>query len=148
MALERSRFWLRHREGEAMKRHFLSRAITLGLVASGVLAGCGSSDDTQAKPISGVVEIFSWWTAPGEKDALDAMLNVYTTKHQGVTVINAAQQGSDQAVALLEQRLTAGNPPDTFQALAGSDLLRWVTRGTSNDSTSIMEPIDFIAQDQ
>jgi glucose/mannose transport system substrate-binding protein len=133
-----------------MKRHLLSSIVACGLgVIPAVLGGCGSSDgQSQNSGGSGVVEIFSWWTAEGEKPALDAMLKVYTDKHPNTEVINAAQTGSENAQDLLERRLTEGNPPDTFQALVGTDLMRWVTRGTTGDATSIMEPIDFIAESE
>jgi glucose/mannose transport system substrate-binding protein len=129
-------------------RRFVSRIAMCTLLGSGALAGCGSTDDTQQKPVSGAVEIFSWWVSAGEKDALDAMLTIFKKKDPDTTVINAAQAGNLDAVALLERRLTEGDPPDTFQATAGNDLMRWVTRGTSSSSTSIMEPLDSIAAEQ
>jgi ABC-type glycerol-3-phosphate transport system substrate-binding protein len=53
----------------------------LGTVLAGL--GCSSSKDDPAPATGGpdaasdVVEVFSWWVAPGEADALQALVNTY-----------------------------------------------------------------------
>jgi glucose/mannose transport system substrate-binding protein len=86
------------------------------------LTACGSSDDPPPPAGSHVVEIFSWWTAGGEKDALDAMLKYYAKAHPDDTVINAAQQSADTAQQVLEDRIASKAYPDTFQLNAGIGL--------------------------
>jgi glucose/mannose transport system substrate-binding protein len=68
------------------------------------------------------VEIFSWWVAPGEAEALQALMTLNKQNHPAVSILNTAAQSGANARALLAQRLQAGHPPDLFQANAG-DLL-------------------------
>jgi glucose/mannose transport system substrate-binding protein len=97
--------------------------LTTSLLLAGLGAvGCGSS----ASPASGtggtggaggeqVIEIFSWWIAPGEAEALQALVDVNKTQHPGDRIFNAAAASGDSARALLKQRLTDHTPPDLFQ---------------------------------
>jgi len=39
---------------------------------------------------AGKLEIYSWWTAPGEVEALDALYAVFKQQYPGVDIINAA----------------------------------------------------------
>ncbi|HEV8245976.1 MAG TPA: ABC transporter substrate-binding protein, partial [Polyangiaceae bacterium] len=91
------------------------------------------------------VEIFSFWTAPGEAEALDSLMNVYTTKYPGTTWTNSAVTGSDNASEQLEQRMINGLPPDTFQTAGRTEIERWVMVNGVDDSESKMEPMDSIA---
>lgn len=70
------------------------------------------------------VEVFSWWTGPGEQEGLDAMIADFKKKNPGVEVINAAVSGGagTNAKAILANRLQAGNPPDSYQRHAGLEL--------------------------
>jgi len=82
---------------------------------------CGGDD--KASPADGtggrggeqVVEIFSWWVAPGEAEALQALVDVNKTQHPKDRVFNAAAASGDQARAKLAERLAANDPPDLFQ---------------------------------
>jgi glucose/mannose transport system substrate-binding protein len=42
---------------------------------------------------SGELEIFSWWTAGGEAEGLEAMLEVFATQAPEVEIINATVAG-------------------------------------------------------
>jgi glucose/mannose transport system substrate-binding protein len=62
------------------------------------------------------VEIFSWWVAPGEAEALQALVDVNKTRNPNDRIFNAAAANHDTARALLATRLTPPNqPPDLFQ---------------------------------
>jgi glucose/mannose transport system substrate-binding protein len=92
-----------------------------GAVGPGT-GGSGSGGESAA--LEDTLEIFSWWGNPTEKLALDALLDVFRERHPGVTVINA---GSDaEARITLRQRVETGEPPDSFQAISGIDLLDWL----------------------
>ncbi|MFZ5896905.1 MAG: ABC transporter substrate-binding protein [Myxococcota bacterium] len=105
-----------------MKRRNLLQST---LLCVGVLLGavaCGSSDD--ANPSDGAggtgttqqnVEIFSWWVAPGEAEAFQALVDLNKTLHPKVRVYNAAAESGSDARAKLAQRLTDNQPPDLFQ---------------------------------
>ena len=75
---------------------------------------------------SGKLEIFSWWTNPGEVEGLDAMFKVLAKEAPDVKVTNAAIAGGAGAggdmKAVLATRMNAGNPPDSFQVHLGKEL--------------------------
>src|ERR1700738_5075266 len=70
------------------------------------------------------LEVFSWWTSGGEAVALDALFKVYKQKNPDVEVSNAAITGGGGSAArpVLQTRLAAGNPPDTWQTHSGPEL--------------------------
>lgn len=104
----------------------------LALVAL-ILAACGAQPAAQpAQPagevaVSGKLEMFSWWTAGGEADGLNAMYDIYKQEHPGVEVINATVAGGagTNAKAVLSTRLTGGDPPDSFQLHAGLEVEKY-----------------------
>jgi glucose/mannose transport system substrate-binding protein len=71
------------------------------------------------------LEVFSWWTSGGETVALDALFKVYKRKNPDVEVFNAAITGGGGSAArrVLQTRLAASNPPDTWQTHSGHELL-------------------------
>jgi glucose/mannose transport system substrate-binding protein len=71
------------------------------------------------------LEVFSWWTSGGEAVALDALFKIYKRKNPDVEVSNAAITGGGGSAArpVLQTRLAAGNPPDTWQTHSGHELL-------------------------
>lgn len=116
-------------------RKSLAQAFGLGCVALSL--SCSSDDAGQGS----LVEFFSWWTKPGEVEALDAMLAVHERRHPEAKVINAAARDSASARDRLRTRLEAGEPPDTFQANVGQDLLRWVLYNGADDSETKVEAL-------
>ena len=98
---------------------------------------CTAADD-QEQTASTQVEIFSWWVAPGEVEALDALVDLHAQRHPGVKVKNLAAEFADQARDELKNRMASGLPPDTFQANVGWGLLSW--------GEGAIEPLDEIAE--
>jgi glucose/mannose transport system substrate-binding protein len=86
------------------------------------LAAEGIKPDPSA---SGKFEFFSWWTAGGEAEGKNDILNLYKQLYPGVQVIDAAVAGGggDQAKAVLKTRMQGNDPPDTFQVHAGPELM-------------------------
>jgi glucose/mannose transport system substrate-binding protein len=83
------------------------------------------------------LEIFSWWTAGGEADGLNAMFEIYKKRYPGVEIINATVAGGagTNAKAVLKTRMQGGDPPDSFQVHGGEELTAtWVVTG-------FMEPL-------
>jgi glucose/mannose transport system substrate-binding protein len=70
------------------------------------------------------LEVCSWWTSGGEAVALEALFKVYKQKNPGVEILNAAVTGGGGSAArpVLQTRLAAGNPPDTWQVHPGHEL--------------------------
>jgi glucose/mannose transport system substrate-binding protein len=84
--------------------------------------------------------IHHWWTAGGEKEAIDAVIVGFQKKYPEVKVIqNPVAGGGGQIMqAQIKTMIMAGQSPDTFQVLLGSgQLAQWV---------DALEPIDDIWQ--
>jgi len=87
------------------------------------------------------VEVYSWWTGPGEEDGLRAMVTDFEARNPGVRLINAAVSGGagSNAKAILASRLLANDPPDSYQRHAGLELADDVRSGKVQDITSLYE---------
>jgi glucose/mannose transport system substrate-binding protein len=142
------------------KKRLWFNLLAVLLLASMVLAACrpapaptAAPQETAAPPApqateapatkAGELEIFSWWTAGGEAEGLNAMFKIYSAKYPDVEIINATVAGGAgmNAQAVLATRMQAGDPPDSFQVHAGHELIdSWVVADK-------MEPITFIFED-
>ncbi len=123
----------------------------LALVAL-ILAACGAQPPSGAQPTQpaaaptagGKLEMFSWWTAGGEADGLNAMYDLYKQANPGVEVINATVAGGagTNAKAVLSTRLTGGDPPDSFQLHAGLEVEKY-------EPQKYLQPLDdlYAAED-
>jgi glucose/mannose transport system substrate-binding protein len=119
---------------------------SLHLVAASIIAlgtGCSSSSDAPIDDTESI-EIFSWWTAGGEKDALDALLDLHLKSHPKQKITNAAQQGGDNAQALLKTRMADGVYPETFQLNAGWNLRDWASQTAMDKTTKLLAPLDDV----
>ena len=83
------------------------------------------------------VEVFSWWTGGGEEVALEALKNDFEKRNEDITFENAAVAGGSgtNAQSVLQSRLQANSPPDSFQGHAGAELLDYIQAGQ-------LEPLD------
>jgi len=61
------------------------------------------------------VEIISWWTGPGEVEALRALIDVHGDRNPEASVTDAAAESGRDAGELIDERFLEGNPPDVFQ---------------------------------
>lgn len=120
------------------------RAITC-LALAALASGC-SSDSGDENTDNRTMEIFSWWTAPGEVDALSALLAVHQERNPDFKYVNLAANVATNAREVLETRMTQGQPPDTFQANIGADLFKWVNFNQIDDSDTKLEPLDAYKQ--
>src|SRR5665647_3109256 len=96
--------------------------VPLALAACG--GGTSSDGASSSAKAGGDVEVFTWWAAGSEKLGLDALVGGFKTQHPDYTFVNGAVAGGAGSAAkdLLQSRLQAGDPPDTFQAHAGKEL--------------------------
>lgn len=111
-------------------------------VASLSLSSCGSDnnkDGTEASGSDNEVEVFTWWASGSEKLGLDALVGVFNTQHPDIKFINGAVAGGAGSAAkdLLQSRLQAKNPPDTFQAHAGAELTDYISAGQIQDVSDL-----------
>jgi len=106
-----------------------------GVAAVADSAG-GSGKDVRGAPR---IEMFSWWTRAGEVDSLGTLIGFHTRIHPGDVILNATAELSGLARKTLRARMLRGEPPDTFQANAGNDLLQWVhMNGTSTGESRLV----------
>lgn len=127
-------------------RRSVQRVLALGFAAAVVaVPACSSSSNDSGTASNGgggnKVEVFSWWTGPGEEDGLDAMIEDFKTKNGGIEFINAAVSGGagSNAKAILAGRLQAGDPPDSYQRHAGLELQDDIKAGKVQDLTYLYE---------
>ncbi|RHA43880.1 ABC transporter substrate-binding protein [Cellulomonas rhizosphaerae] len=122
-------------------------AVTAGLAASTLLlTACSSGDDNPSSDGSGAaggdaseVEVFTWWASGSEKLGLDALVKVFGEQHPDTEFINGAVAGGAGSAAkdLLQTRLQANDPPDTFQAHAGAELQDYIDAGQLEDVSAL-----------
>ena len=108
-------------------------SIFLVLGFSLALTACGGGGK------SNKLEIFSWWTAGGEADGLNAIYAVYNKAYPKVQIVNATVSGGagTNAKAVLSTRLTGGDPPDGFQLHAGLEVEKY-------DPEKYLQPLDAL----
>jgi len=120
------------------KRNLAYVALAVLMVASMLLGACGK----QAEKAEAKLEIFSWWTAGGEADGLNAMYKIYSAKYPNVEIVNATVAGGagSNAKAVLATRMQANDPPDSFQVHAGHELIdSWVKADKMQPVTQIFK---------
>jgi len=123
-----------------------SRASRRGVLKGGAALGLGamSFGPMAARLASaqdaGSLEVFSWWTSPGEAPALQALFDAFLAAHPGVEIVNAAVAGGAgvNAQAVLQTRLQGNQPPDSWQTHIGRELVdRYVVPGYCEPITDI-----------
>jgi glucose/mannose transport system substrate-binding protein len=102
-------------------------------------AGYGSTAAKSSANASCQLSVFSWWTGGGEAAGLSKLITIWNKANKTCQFKNETVAGGagTNAKAVLAQRLSAHNPPDSFQGHAGKELLDYIKAGQ-------VEPIDFI----
>jgi glucose/mannose transport system substrate-binding protein len=124
-----------------------SRASRRGVFKGGAALGLGAmslgplgAHSGFAQQEGGTLEVFSWWTSPGEAPALQALFDTFLAAHPGVEIVNAAVAGGAgiNAIAVLQTRLQGGQPPDSWQTHIGRELIdQYVVPGDCEPITDI-----------
>ncbi len=101
--------------------------ILVSLLTVAALLPTACQPPPAAQQSTNKLEMFSWWTAGGEVDGLNAMLAVFNKEHPGIEIVNATVAGGAGAYAkaALATRLAADNPPDAFQVHAGLEVEKY-----------------------
>jgi glucose/mannose transport system substrate-binding protein len=104
-------------------------------VAALLAAATGCGGDNGKGTGSKDVEVFTWWADGGEKAGLDGLVGVFSTACADEKFVNGAVAGGagSNAKAVLASRLAQNDPPDTFQAHAGSELSDYINSGKIQD---------------
>ena len=102
----------------------------VAILVAGV-AGCGEDKappTTQPPPAAPQVELFSWWTAEGEAQALDALINAHQARKPDVKFSNIAVQNRnvDPQMALFKRMgLNEMGMPDTTLIADPPELIQY-----------------------
>lgn len=120
------------------RRHLLALP---ALISVGTRAACGDDSTGSGTAAQTSVEVFTWWAQGSEKAGLDALVEVFATQHPDVEFVNGAVAGGAGSAAkdLLQSRLRAGDPPDTFQAHAGAELNDYIEAGQIQDVSALLD---------
>ena len=113
-----------------------------GLAGDRGLAACGSGGSGSDGGGGGSdVEVFTWWAQGSEKAGLDALMEQFEKDYPDLTFVNGSVAGGAGSAAkdMLQSRLQAGDPPDTFQAHAGLELADYIDAGQLEDVSSLYE---------
>lgn len=103
------------------RRTYLKATGTLGVAALAGLPGLAGQDDGGNFE---ELEIVHWWTAGGEEDALNALLEGFQEEYPEVEINNnPAPGGAGSALdAAIRSRIVDQTPPSTFQIWPGESL--------------------------
>ncbi|MFD6093963.1 ABC transporter substrate-binding protein [Oerskovia sp. NPDC060338] len=117
---------------------------TAALLALAACSGDSGNDSTGGgtdAASGGNVEVFTWWAAGSEKAGLDALVTVFDEQHPDFTFENGAVAGGAGSAAkdLLQTRLQANDPPDTFQAHAGKELTDYIDAAQLEDISDLYD---------
>ncbi len=110
-----------------------------GVTALAALPACSNSSSN--KTAEKKVEVFSWWSGPGEGEGLQALIDEYKKENPGVDFINSAVAGGSgtQARQVLATRLQGNQPPDSYQLHAGQEAASDIKAGWLEDITYLYD---------
>jgi len=92
--------------------------------------------------------IFHYWTAGGEKEAIDALFKIYQERNPGVKIVEnpVAGGGGETMLAVLMSNLAAGIPPDSFQDHQGNQQKDYIDAGYLEAVDDIWAETNFEAR--
>jgi glucose/mannose transport system substrate-binding protein len=103
------------------------------------LPACSNTGETASGEKK--VEVFSWWSGPGEEEGLQALIAKFKADNAGVEFVNAAVAGGSgtQAKQVLANRMRGKQPPDSYQLHAGLEANDDIKADWLEDLTSLYE---------
>jgi glucose/mannose transport system substrate-binding protein len=129
-----------------MSARFAAAAAALGVMTL-VLAGCQPVQVGSDPSNPDQLEVLTGWTSGTDRAGLLALFDEFERQHPDIAIIDSSVKGGagSAARAALEQRLEAGNPPDTFLTSAGASLSDYVGAGQIRDLSGVLSPKDLAA---
>jgi glucose/mannose transport system substrate-binding protein len=103
-------------------------------------SGCSQSGPGQAPAPPKHLEVFDWFTASSELDAINALFDQVSSQHPDIprsNIVTPALTDAWSAQSTLAMRMAEGKPPDSFQVVSGSDLGAWIKKGALAPLTDI-----------
>lgn len=125
---------------QALSARKSRRFVMQGAAAAAALAATARFGALPVGAQEDQLEVFSWWTSPGEAPALQALFDAYSAANPGVEVVNAAVSGGAgvNARAVLLTRLQGNQPPDSWQVHVGRELIdNYVVAGYTEPITDL-----------
>lgn len=122
-------------------RWLLACSVAAGALGCQAEAGSEALEATATRTTASraPIEVFSWGGLQAE------LFRWHEAHHPLDEIIYANAQLSGAARKVLQERLIAGDPPDSFQANAGLDLMQWVLFNKVNARESKLQPLDDLA---
>jgi glucose/mannose transport system substrate-binding protein len=115
--------------------------VALGLAAALLaLPACSKKEDSGSQGAK-EVEVFSWWSGPGEGEGLAALIADFAKANPDIKFVNAAVAGGSgtQARQVLTTRLLNNQPPDSYQLHAGQEAASDIKAGKLEDITYLYD---------
>jgi glucose/mannose transport system substrate-binding protein len=111
------------------QKRLISTLCSVALAIS--VMGCTGAAATPSSIASHDLTVYHWWTAGGERQAMDKIEADFTAAYPRIAVHDnpAAGGGGITLKTVMQGKLAAGVPPDTFQSLAGGELKTYVDGG-------------------
>lgn len=104
------------------------RSVVVFSAISVLLAAAGVAQDVAAiignTNATGVLNVYHWWTAGGEKEAIEAALQIFRNRYPRVQVLSNAIPGGAGGAMVMKVKIlmVTGNAPETFQAHPGFEI--------------------------
>ncbi|WP_319561442.1 ABC transporter substrate-binding protein [Marispirochaeta sp.] len=119
-----------------MKKLYLLLLIALLGFSLSLYAG-GAQDKPEAEKMI----VYHWWTAGGEKEAIDALFQAFLEDHPELEIVENPVSGGGGGVmrGQIKTMVMAGNSPDTFQLTYGTGML--------SSFGEVLTPIDDLFKD-
>jgi glucose/mannose transport system substrate-binding protein len=118
------------------------------IVASLAPPACGRSGRGAAPTADGSasaqrpIEMFGWAEQIGGSDPLAALAAIHQRRNPDDAIVSARAASSGEARDGLRARMLRNDPPDTFQANVGNDLMQWVLFNGIDALESKVAPLD------
>jgi glucose/mannose transport system substrate-binding protein len=120
------------------RRAFLALTVAAALVAT---SACSKNENKGTTGGGNTVEVMSWWVGGGEEAGLNALIDLLKKQHPEIKFLNSGTSGGSgvNAKAQLATRLSANNPPDSYQRHAGKEISTDIANGDVEDLTSLYD---------
>lgn len=93
----------------------------------------------------GKFDVYHWWTAGGEKEAVDSAIAAFNQRYPNISVISNAIPGGAGGSMVMKVKVLAltGNSPETFQAHPGLELEPYEEAAMLYDLTELWETLNL-----
>lgn len=123
------------------RRRLLQTTATVSAVS---FAGCmgggdGNNNNSSSSGDSNTLEIIHWWTAGGEQEAFNALIEGFQEEYPDVEINNNPAPGGAGSAqdAVVRNRVLNENPPSTFQIWPGGALAPYTEADALEDVSDV-----------